>query len=265
MDQHTLVSFLEPLIRTEGKKLLTQWSKSENIQTRSKEGLDVVTALDEDIEESLVAALKKEFPHVGFQVEEHANLNSEQEYQWIIDPIDGTKYFASAVPLFCISIGLTYKKEPIWGMIYNPISDQLYVGGTELPARLNDKPIQVRVAQSLEQTILSVDFSKSGEMWPTYKQWTIHKIAELADATYRIRMIGSGALSLAWVAQGSVINAYIAISPITKFVDIAAGLAIASAAGAHIASIPHPVDTTKDIYIVGSENIVQDIRAIITS
>ncbi len=236
-----------------GEELVARWGNSIIASPKDATGLDVVTELDLFIERSLVKQLSAAFPETGFRLEEQTDLQKEAEYEWVIDPIDGTKYFASGVPLFCISVGLTRNEDPVLGVIYNPVSGQLYVGGVGVVATLNGTPISVRDENRLSHTMLSVDFSK-GDDWEEMRPWMGEALQVLAHATYRTRMLGTGALSLAWVASGSIINAYVSLSGVNKYMDVAAGIAICRAAGAEVVILKHPVNRLP-LVIAGKKEI----------
>ena len=248
----------------EGQKIIDGWSSIKIVEVKDHEALDIATNLDREVEGSLVKQLSTIFPEAGFELEERESFNKDSEYKWVIDPIDGTKWFATGVPLFAISIGLMKGDEPVLGVIYNPVSRQLYTGSDIAPAELNGKRVSVSKIDTLQRTMLSVDFSKIHDEWPTIREWVVSKMAALTHETYRIRSLGSGALSLAWVASGSIMNAYTTLAGATKLVDVAAGLAICKAAGATILQRKNPINN-KTEFIVGHEKVVNEISKIIFS
>lgn len=263
IDLFKALQVVKVLVRGEGQNLLSGFGSPIRIaKIKDKTGKDFATEHDLAVELSLVNGLSAEFPEVGFELEENKHLQKTGQYRWVIDPIDGTKYFASGIPLFSISVALVQGDEPILGVIYNPISQQLYAGSNVSPAEVNGRIISISKVGSLAETTLSVDFTRRSEAWGPISHWSSEKIRELSERAYRIRMLGVGSLSLAWVAAGGAVNAYTGITGNTKFVDVAAGLAICKAAGAEVKKIINPVNGGDD-YLVGSINVVSEIEAVI--
>jgi myo-inositol-1(or 4)-monophosphatase len=262
MDHEAALKTLKSLIVPLGEKLVAEWGKATIAATKDKESLDIATTLDQEIEHELTQKLKEQFPDTGFLVEEDESQNSQAEFRWAIDPIDGTKYYASRIPLFTISVGLLHNDEPVLGVIYNPVSRQLYEGSTAIPATLNQLPIHIRPEDTLARSVVSVDILSDPENLE-YSAWERAALHDLHTSAYRIRIVGSGSLSLAWISSGSVINAYLAAIPPTKLVDVAAGLAICQAAGAHIETIQHPANPDQRLAIVGTKAVVKQIAAIV--
>lgn len=259
MDLRSAAQLVSRLAVEQGAIMMDRWGTVLEARTKDPEGLDLVTEVDVSTERSLVEQLTAAFPETGFQLEEEPELERAAEYEWVIDPIDGTKYFASAVPLFCTSIGLTQAGKPVLGVIYHPVSRQLYVGGVGIPATLNGHPVRVRQEDRLSHTMVSVDFSKSQDDWRQMQSWIDEKLRLLAGATYRIRMFGTGALSLAWVAGGSIVNAYVSLSGVKKLMDVAAGIAICEAAGGTVLVLEHPMNG-KPLVIAGQFVVVSKLR-----
>lgn len=262
MDLTKALSMAKRLAVEQGKKLAVGLENIVVVERKDSEGVDLATSLDGEIEKALVEGLGNAFSGVGFRVEEDEHLNKNAEYQWVIDPIEGTKYFASGVPLFCVSIGLVRNGDPVLGVIYNPVSKQLYSGSVDSPAECNGKRTRVLNTKDLAHTMVSVDFSKIAEEWPQVGAWVTKKLSILTNSTYRVRMLGVGALSLAWVASGSVVSAFTTLAGGTKIVDVAAGIAICRAAGATIKILKSPING-KPEFIVGAEHIVSAIEEIL--
>ena len=93
-----------------------------------KKDASPVTEIDRNTELMLREAIRKKFPNHGIIGEEFGNVNEDSEFQWVLDPIDGTKSFISGVPLFGTLIGLRFRGEPILGLINQPILKERIVG-----------------------------------------------------------------------------------------------------------------------------------------
>jgi histidinol phosphatase-like enzyme (inositol monophosphatase family) len=138
----------------------------ETIGMVSKADASPVTAADLEIEARLRELIEKNFPNHGIIGEEHGTTNSDAEFVWVLDPIDGTKSFISGVPLFTTLVALLHKGEPQCGAIYQPILDEL-VWGNNNECFFNGKKTQMRRTSSLaEATLLITDARHIGEHHP---------------------------------------------------------------------------------------------------
>jgi myo-inositol-1(or 4)-monophosphatase len=195
-----------------------------NLQTNKKidsqEGKDIKLELDKKSEEMILKALKEEFDYtilseeIGFT----KKIEKDRPY-WVIDPIDGTLNFSRNNPTCCISIGFLKNQEPIFGVIYDFNRNELFSGYVEVGAWLNEQKLNQQDKREKSQSILATGF-------PTYMsddETTLRNFIVQAQEYKKIRMIGSAALSLAYVACGRF-DAYIENN--IKLWDIAAGIAI---------------------------------------
>ncbi len=121
----------------------------------SKADASPVTAADLEIESRLRELILKNFPDHGIIGEEHGSENTDAEFVWVLDPIDGTKSFITGVPLFTTLIALQHKGQPECGAIYQPILDEL-VWGNNRECFFNGKPTRMRNAASLSETTLLI-------------------------------------------------------------------------------------------------------------
>ncbi len=140
------------LLAEETGKIIRQYYRTKiNIETKSDES--PVTIADKKSEEKMRELIMKEYPSHGIIGEEFGEYNSNAEYKWILDPIDGTKSFVCGVPLFGTLIALTKNDEPILGVINQPILNE-YLIGDNLSAELNGKKVEVRKCSNLSSAIL---------------------------------------------------------------------------------------------------------------
>ncbi|MFQ5493591.1 MAG: inositol monophosphatase family protein [Candidatus Dojkabacteria bacterium] len=258
------------LIVEQGELLEREIKTGALITTEKKESgdtgdIDIVTLLDKQIEERFYEALSDEFPGLGFHLEERPELNDEsKEFVCYIDPIDGTKYFAKGVPLFGISVGvLRGNEEPVFGSIYNPISEQLYSGSEGLPTTLNGVEVTVSDTDEIRKAILSLDVATHKENWEAEKDWINEKIVAFNSSSQRIRLYGAGALSCAWVASGGL-DAFVSIwGHGSKPFDIAAGKALIKYAGGEIRDVKVE-GLSSPRFVGGNKGLVDQIEDILT-
>lgn len=192
-----------------------------------KDDLDITTNLDREIERAFYDGLNKKFKYLGFCLEEHAELNNEEkEFVCYIDPIDGTKHFAKKIPLFCISVGITRNKEPVLGLTYNPVSDQLHAAAEGIPTTLNGSRVKVSGTDKVENAFIALDVATHKENWEKEKAWMNKKIIEFNLRAKRIRLFSVGAVVTSWVSHGGL-DAFVSIwGHGSKPFDIAAGKAL---------------------------------------
>jgi myo-inositol-1(or 4)-monophosphatase len=197
---------------------------------------DIKLDLDVQSQELITQALLEAFPGHAIYGEEGIAGTQDSEWQWIVDPIDGTVNFFYSIPHFCISIALRHKEEIVLGVIYDPMRDELWEverGGVPL---LNGQQIKVSPRTQLSEAVVSVGMSKSSEI-------ARHATAILEKYVHRARkcrLMGSAALDLAYVACGRL-DAY--IEQAVSLWDVAAGKLLVEAAGGRAELTPrsdHP-------------------------
>lgn len=164
---------------------------------------NLVSYVDKESEKKLVTALGKLLPQAGFITEEGTveQQAHDHEYNWIVDPLDGTTNFLHGLPLYAISIGLARKGKPILGVIYDICQNECYHAIETSKAFCNDKVIQVSAIPSLSESLLATGF-------PYYhfdkRDDYLDIIKEFLNETHGIRRLGSAAMDLAYVACGKL-------------------------------------------------------------
>lgn len=198
-------------------------------------GKDIKLELDRKSEEIIVSRLQEGFSHSILSEEMGLSKAIENnKVYWIIDPIDGTLNFSRDNPTSCVSIALWINKEPIFGIIYDFNRNELFSGYRGEGAWINDKPLKAHTSKQKSQAILATGF-------PTYMsndEITLKNFIIQVQEYKKIRMIGSAALSLAYVAC-SRFDTYMEDN--IKLWDVAAGIAINSAIGN-----PYEIEYLKD-------------------
>lgn len=204
-----------------------------------RDHLDVVTRLDNEVEERIYNLLHKYFPSLGFNLEEHKSWQSQSsEFNCYLDPVDGTKYFAKQVPLFSTQVGLSFKGEPVLGLVINPLTKEIYFGSELTPSQRNGKAIRISETKDLSDAMLNIGIVPYRPNWDKEKDWIFSRLLLLENNAYRIRKIGSSALILSWVAQGSLDGAlYLVADP---DYDTMAGQALVKYAGGRAQKISIP-------------------------
>ena len=129
--------------RKASKTLIRDFGEIENLQVSLKGPGDFVTNCDKKVEKILIEELLKARPNYSILSEEIGEINNDESFKWIIDPIDGTSNFLHGIPHFAISIGLEHNKEIICGIIYDPIKDEMFTGEKGNGSYLNNQRMRV--------------------------------------------------------------------------------------------------------------------------
>lgn len=193
---------------------------------------DIKLELDKRSQTLIESLILSRFPGHAILGEEGVRGDAASEYEWVIDPIDGTVNFFYSIPHFAISIALRRAGRIIVGVIYDPMRDELWTASEDGPALLNGRPIQVSTRTSLSEATISVGVSKSIE--------TINRGIPLFERMVRsakkCRMMGSASLDIAYVACGRL-DAY--IEGAISLWDVAAGILLVEEAGGIVELTPH--------------------------
>src|SRR5882724_10166867 len=199
---------------------------------------DIKLELDVRSQELITRRLLERFPDHALYGEEGIAGNQQSDFQWIVDPIDGTVNYFYGIPHFCISIALRQTDTLVIGVIFDPIKDELWQVSRGEPALLNDRPISVSSRKSLSESVVSVGLSKS----PRAIEAGLKTFNTLIRRARKCRMMGSAALDLAYIATGRF-DAYIESS--VNLWDIAAGWLLVEAAGGKVRVGPSPIEENK--------------------
>ena len=142
-----------------GKKagaILLDYARS-GFRIEHKNPINLVTDADHAAERCVIDHIRAHFPTHGFLAEEQGRIDAPSSpYLWIIDPLDGTTNFAHGYPAYCVSIGLEYRGRCILGVIVDPSRDELFTAVEKGGAFLNNRPIHVSTATSLNSSLLEI-------------------------------------------------------------------------------------------------------------
>lgn len=162
--------------------------------------VDIVTETDKKSEAVILARLQREFPNHAIIAEEGgaAGPGAHAEYQWHVDPLDGTTNFAHGFPVFAVSLGLLDRGEPLIAAIYNPVTREMFTAICGQGAHRNGAPIHVSSVDKLSRSLLATGF-------PSHKRMQNPNIRYYWEFTLRshgVRRAGAAALDLCSVACG---------------------------------------------------------------
>jgi myo-inositol-1(or 4)-monophosphatase len=203
-------------------------------QIHEKGDRDLVTDLDLQIQREIQAYLEKTTQDVDFLGEEHDGgaLDQAADYVWALDPIDGTSNFAHGIPLCATQLALVHRGEPVVAVIVAPFLELRYHATKGGGAFCNGRPIHASTTTDLSRAIVSIGDYAVGPNAAEKNKRRLAVTKSLAENVERVRMFGSAALDLAWVAEGRT-DACIILA--NKPWDTAAGVLMAREGGAVVA------------------------------
>lgn len=230
-NSQSLESFLDTAIMAahKGGAILQHfWDKKLTISEKGRKG-DLVTEVDKQAEKEILRLITSKFPSHSILAEESGESGTnENDFLWVIDPLDGTTNYAHGYPQVAVSIGLLIKGIPTVGVVYNPITEELWSGAKGLGAKLNNNPITVSDTENLIDSLLVTGFAYDR------RETQDNNYAEfcyLTHLTQGVRRSGSAALDLVHVACGRFDGYW---ERGIKPWDITAGIAILEEAGGKV-------------------------------
>ena len=224
------------------KILIRDFGELENLQVSKKGPKDFVTNADKKVEQALIKELsKKKYSIIS---EEAGTIIKEDNNNfWVIDPIDGTINFLHGIPHFCISLAFVSNNEIMSGVIFDPIKNEMFYGEKNSGAFFNNQRVRVSKKNNLDDCLFASN------------------LAGVKDINFNLRVSGSAALDLAYVASGRIDGFF---QKKLNIWDIAAGILIITEAGGKIS----PIDIKKiknHSIIASSETIYKDLSNLLTN
>lgn len=228
------------------------------LRITSKSTNDFVTEVDHAAEAAIIDVLREAYPKHGILAEESGATLADAEYQWIIDPLDGTTNFIHGFPQYAVSIALAHRGQVTQGVIYDPVRNDLYTASKGRGAFLNDRRLRVSKRIRLNESLIGTGFPF--RMFDHIDAY-LAIFKELSQKTAGIRRPGSAALDLAWLAAGRTDGFWeFGLSPW----DIAAGTLLVTEAGGLVSDLAGEADYLHTGNIVaGSPKIFAQMLQII--
>jgi myo-inositol-1(or 4)-monophosphatase len=217
--------------RAAGKVMHDNWHKPKRVNSAEKH--DVKLELDVKCQALIEKILARSFPQVPVLGEEGSTGDTGAEYRWVIDPIDGTVNYFFGMPHAAVSIALQHRGESVVGVIYDPFTDEIWTTVKGGPTRLNGRVVRVSNRARLDEAVIAIGFSKN----PENLRKSMPHVDRLARRVKKIRIMGSAALELVYVASGRL-DAY--IERTINLWDVAAGSLLVENAGGEFYWLPAP-------------------------
>jgi myo-inositol-1(or 4)-monophosphatase len=235
-----------------GALLRERLGKIRNIDYKG--AFNIVTDVDRASERLILEVLKSEFPDFGILAEEGGAQAAPASQRWLVDPLDGTTNYTHAYPFFSVSIGLEQSGRLLLGVVYNPVSDELFWAQEGKGAWLGEKPIHVSSIDSLAVSLLATGFAP-GTKEALAGENNMHQFAALTAASHGVRRDGSAALDLCFVACGRLDGFWeMKLSPW----DTAAGSLIVLEAGGRVTNLEGGKFEMSTGHILATNDFIHD-------
>ena len=208
--------------RCAGSVLIQRFHTQKEVRYKGRGNL--VTDVDVAAEKAALQVLTREYPDFCILSEESDPVTTGSPYTWVLDPLDGTRNYASGVPHFCVVVALAREGQMLLGVTYDPVRDEMFTALAGGGAYLNGGPIAVSTGREMLQCLLAFDMGYVDEGGAR----ALEMVQALWPRLQSIRIMGSGALGLAYAACGRVdLYFHHRLFPW----DIASGLLLVSEAG----------------------------------
>ena len=221
---HPMLNIAVRAARSAGNIIIRNINRLDQLSVQTKERNDFVSEVDRQAEQEIIHILRKAYPGHGIIAEE-SGASPGDEYEWIIDPLDGTTNFLHGFPQFAVSIALRYQGRLEQAVIYDPLKQELFTATRGAGSHLNDRRIRVSTRRTLDGALLGTGFPFRQ---PQHLDAYLGMFRALHPQTAGIRRAGSAALDLAYVACGRLDGFWeIGLNPW----DMAAGVLLIQEAG----------------------------------
>ena len=242
---HPMLNIAIRAARTAGDSIVREMDRTRDISIETKGKNDFVTEVDKNAEGIIISVIKNAYPEHAFLAEE-SGQEGENDYLWIIDPLDGTTNFLHGFPHFSVSIALQNKGVLEQAVIYDPLKQELFTASKGKGAQLNNRKIRVSIKKTLDGALLGTGFPYNNE---SVMQQFIESYKNLFPNVAGIRRAGVASLDLAYVACGRLDGFWeFALKPW----DIAAGALIVQEAGGINVELMGEIDFMKTGNIISA-------------
>src|SRR5215467_6771689 len=231
MPSHALLNIAVRAARSAGEIIVRSMNRLESLQITSKGRNDFVTEIDRAAENEIIGQIRKLYPKHAFLAEE-SGQTGDSDTVWIIDPLDGTTNFLHGFPTFAVSVACQIRGRLEHGVVYDPISQEIFSATRGGGAHLDNRRIRVSKQRGLEGALIGTGFPYRANT--RYLDCYMAMLRAVMENTAGVRRPGSAALDMAYVAAGRT-DAFweIGLSPW----DTAAGTLLIQEAGGRIGTL----------------------------
>lgn len=242
------------------KKVYRNSLKENLFEVEKKELNDIATATDKYMEKHIIEEIKKKYPNHKFIGEEFGEENKTSEYEWLIDPIDGTVNFASGIQMFGTTLALRKNKETVFGVIFDWPNNKIYYSIKGKGAYCGRKKLSVSTRNNLNDSIITICLTSNYD--ETYTEKVLNIIKKLQPHVRGIRIIVCTVYELLWIATGKS-EAMINVKP-SIGLSSCAGKLIISEAGGKITNLSNKTRKEKDDLLISNNVLHEEIYKIIS-
>src|SRR5690606_19516770 len=225
--QKPVVNVMVKAARAAGNVILRHMGKLDSLNVGEKARQDYASEVDASAEAEIIRELRRAFPDYGILGEESGAMGQGRS-TFVIDPLDGTSNYLRGLPHFCVSIAVVENGEPVHGVVFDPLRNELFTASKGAGALLNDRKIRVAERKDLNGALLVTGFPPRERKRLAPQLDAVGKLLETAED---IRRTGSAALDLAYVACGRA-DGYFEAG--VKSWDTAAGMLLVREAGGRV-------------------------------
>ena len=227
-----LITVMTAATQKAGRALTRDFGEVEHLQVSKKGPSDFVSAADHKAERVVREELSRVRPRYGFLMEEAGAISgSDTSNRWIVDPLDGTTNFIHGIPHFAVSVALERDGELVAGVVYNPITDELYWAEKGKGAFLNGRRLRVAARKTMDVSLFATGIPFSGRQG---HELFLRQLARVMAVSSGVRRFGSAALDLAYTAAGRYDGFW---ETGLKPWDIAAGIVLVREAGGFVTDL----------------------------
>src|SRR5271165_6419860 len=187
---------MSTIAREAGGLLMSYFQQHVKIEYKGE--ADLVTVADRASEKLIRGRIAELWPAHDILGEEEGLVDTGADYRWYVDPLDGTTNFAHGFPVFCVSLGLVHKGQPVAGVVYDPTREEMFAAEQGSGAYLNQQRIHVSKVEKLAESLLATGFPSQ----KLHKNPNIYFYHQITLRTHGVRRAGSAALDLCCVAAG---------------------------------------------------------------
>ena len=254
-----LLNVMIKAARQAARTLKRDFGEVEHLQVSLKGPANFVSSADRRAEQILREELAKARPGYAFLGEEGGRTEgTDKTHTWIVDPLDGTTNFLHSIPQFAISIALRRDDAIVAGLVYNPVTDELFTAERGKGAFLNDKRLRVAARQRLADAVVSCPLPHFGRGDIVLGN---KELAAVQPHVAGLRRFGAAALDFAWVAAGRIDGYWERnLSPW----DMAAGLLLVREAGGFVTDLDGgDAMLAKGHVVAGNEAMHRELLAVL--
>jgi myo-inositol-1(or 4)-monophosphatase len=259
MQHSALLNVMMKAARKAARQLNRDFGEVEKLQVSVKGPANFVTAADRKAEQTLRDELMTARPGYSFVGEEGGRIDGpDKSHTWYVDPLDGTTNFLHGIPHFAISIGLEREGTMVAALVYNPVSDEMFVAERGKGAFVNDQRLRVAGRRTMEDAVVACGLPHRGRGGLAEFRT---EFAAVQEQVAGLRRFGSAALDLAYIAAGRF-DIYWERN--LQSWDMAAGILLVREAGGYVTDCDgHDAMFAKGNIVAGNETLLKDLLTLL--